>query len=258
MPMPKSLQHLFFDAILDPNISLDKHISSKHLEARLAIYRNNVRGNLVNALRVTFPGVWKLLGEECANSVAYAFIINKKNFPSSGCLDDWGEHFPEFLASLPELSELTYLEDYAIYEWNKQLIYNATGGKTLLETTALSAISEEDFARLRVYFTPCVSFFKSSSPIDQIEEMLNEANNEGIKLETRNSYCIIHRFNDQILSYWIEEGLFAFLYMLHQGKTFEQASTKAVDRFPNFDIVQAIFFMLSKRLLSHYMLVETD
>lgn len=258
MPMLKALQETFFNAILDKDAPMQEAISSNYAQERFLIYRNNIQGNLCNTLKVTFPGIWQLLGEECAESVAKAFVSKKAAFPNSGCLDDWGESFPQFLSTLEALKSIPYITDYALYEWNKQLAYNAISSKSALEATGLSIVSEEMLNRLRVYFTPCTLFFQSSFPLDQVENMLENQNGAEISLENRSSYCIISRHNESIYSYWIEQGLFEFLKVLHSGKTLEEASLKVVSTFEDFDIVQAIFFMISKKLLSHYIVAEVE
>src|SRR6516165_909152 len=82
---------------------------------RLEVYRNTFAGVLVNALRLSYPAVQKLVGEAFFEGAARAFIAGHP--PASACLDDYGAAFPEFLAAFSPASSLAYLSDVARLEW---------------------------------------------------------------------------------------------------------------------------------------------
>lgn len=121
-PIPdlRTLQeHLFKAITTDDEKQLLPFIKPSHIpeSARFKVYKNTSFENLCNALKITFPGIWKLIGEECARSVSYVFTKDIKNLPSNGYIDDWGRDFSKFLSTVSELSDLKYLEDYAEFEW---------------------------------------------------------------------------------------------------------------------------------------------
>ena len=65
-------------------------------EVRLNIYRNTFIGALTTALRLSFPAVHRLVGDEFFESAARIFIEEEP--PRSAYLDNYGTGFPEFLA----------------------------------------------------------------------------------------------------------------------------------------------------------------
>lgn len=82
---------------------------------RFAIYRNNWRSNLRQALRTGFPVVEQLVGAEFFTWLADNFI---DAHPSrSGNLDDYGVGFATFVRAFPALAELPYIGDVAELEW---------------------------------------------------------------------------------------------------------------------------------------------
>lgn len=84
---------------------------------RLAIYGNTCRSVLVHALRLSFPAVERLVGEEFFEGAAEQFIGSGDGVPRSAWLNDYGAEFPEFLASFAPAAEVRYLPDVARLEW---------------------------------------------------------------------------------------------------------------------------------------------
>jgi len=195
----KFIQKAFSDALLENGeISF---ISSDHPTARLNVYRHNVISNMSNALSITFPGVWKLLGEECANSLAHAFCQSKSNFPRSGCLEGWGRGFPDFLSQRKELASVPYIRDYALYEWLKHISYGAE--KTLYN---IDYVLNNRPAKL----PPDMFIFTSNFPIDKIQEVvdnpaLDYADGAGPV------FCVICRPVNKVVTTWVAEELYSLL-----------------------------------------------
>ena len=99
------------DAALPPPLIRDGHVGAS---ARLAIYRNNVIGNLTRALRLSFPAVERLVGEDFFAGAAQRFIEARP--PSVADLNQYGEGFADFLASFEAAASVPYLADVARLE----------------------------------------------------------------------------------------------------------------------------------------------
>jgi hypothetical protein len=85
---------------------------------RLSIHRNTARSALLNALRLSFPVVQRLVGETFFEGAAQCFIDEAPGgIPDSACLYDYGTEFAGFLESFPPAAELPYLGDVARLEW---------------------------------------------------------------------------------------------------------------------------------------------
>ncbi len=85
---------------------------------RLSIYRNTCRSTLVNALRLSFPAIRQLVGEEFFDGTAQCFIDEAvSGMPRSAWLYEYGGEFAAFLESFRPAAELPYLNDVARLEW---------------------------------------------------------------------------------------------------------------------------------------------
>src|SRR2546426_7187421 len=74
---------------------------------RLRIYRNTCRSTLIEALRMTYPAVQRLVGRDFFDMAAARYAGTHP--PQSGYLNEYRGEFPEFLAPLGPGSELPYL-----------------------------------------------------------------------------------------------------------------------------------------------------
>src|SRR3989441_9458111 len=82
---------------------------------RLRIYRNTCRSSLIEALRMTYPAVERLVGRDFFDMAAARHA--GPHPPQSGYLNEYGGEFPEFLAAFGPAGELPHLPDVARLEW---------------------------------------------------------------------------------------------------------------------------------------------
>jgi len=236
----KLTQAAFFEAVLG---------NTEPQNERLRVYRNTIMGNYCHALAVTFPGVWQLLGAECADSVAYAFFQQPQNCPNSGCLDDWGSEFPNFLASLEPLKSVPYIHDYAEYEWHKHHVYFAPS-TDVLDASTLATLTPEEQTALRFQFLPYVHFYQSEFPLDQIDHLVENPEADGITLSAEPARAIITRSHEGTVTLWVTQSIWEFMNNLREGKTLEAAADEQSQRDPEFDLVSAMQLLFSYPLLA--------
>ncbi|UYH54851.1 DNA-binding domain-containing protein [Qipengyuania sp. SS22] len=109
-------QEAFLGAILDDTAPLPPGWDAERAPG-LAIYRNNYRSALIEALRTTFERTERLVGEAAFHRAAAHHCIAHP--PSSWTLDRAGAGFPETCAQLfardPDVAELAALE-WAMHE----------------------------------------------------------------------------------------------------------------------------------------------
>ena len=133
--------------------------------ARLSIYRNTAAGTLTGALRLTFPAVLKLVGEEFFEGAARAFV---DRHPAQGAwLDDYGARFVSFIAQFPAASSVPYLPDVAALEWAVSQALHAPDVPAM-DPARLAALSEPQSERLRLVPHPALSLVRAGSPADAI------------------------------------------------------------------------------------------
>ena len=110
------LQSEFMRCLVDSeSTELLAMIEGADVARRFAVYRNNWRSNLRQALRTGFPVVEQLVGAEFFTWLADHFIAAHPS--RSGNLDDYGVEFAAFIRAFPALAELPYLGDIAELEW---------------------------------------------------------------------------------------------------------------------------------------------
>src|SRR5215470_5774758 len=116
---------------------------------RLSIYRNTSRTALTNALRLNFPAVQRLVGEDFFEAAADTFITREP--PQTAWLDLYGETFPEFLQRFEPAAVLIFLPDVARLERAVCRALHAVDAEPLDYSQILEI---ESSAQQRVRFTP--------------------------------------------------------------------------------------------------------
>jgi hypothetical protein len=133
--------------------------------ARFAIHRNNAAVTLIEALRLIYPVVDKLVGAEFFAGAARAFIA--RHPPRTACLNDYGAEFADFLAAFPAAAGLAYLSDVARLEWAVNGSLNAPD-EAALAPAALATLGESARGRVRFVPHPAVRLLTVSYPADAI------------------------------------------------------------------------------------------
>lgn len=142
----------FMAHVLAEDHALPDGWSERHA-AGLAIYRNNYRTSLVEALRSTYERTAAYVGEDAFRQAAAHHLITHP--PKSWTLDRAGDGFPETLRDLfksdPEVAELGWLEAamHTAFVAADAAPLDAAG---FGEATAL--FSEDDWSDMRLRFLP--------------------------------------------------------------------------------------------------------
>jgi Putative DNA-binding domain len=111
MPPLAELQRSFVQSVMTGDVPAALFIGRVPFADALAVHRGTIMAVLVNALRLSYPTVDALVGNDCFDQIATVFAEN--NPPKTACLAAYGEGFADFLAECPTLSSLGYLPDIA-------------------------------------------------------------------------------------------------------------------------------------------------
>jgi hypothetical protein len=132
---------------------------------RLDIYRNTFVAGVTKALRLSFPAVHRLVGDDFFAGVAAVFIAQDP--PRAACLDDYGAEFPPFLHGFPAAASLEYLADVARLEWAVSRAIHAPDVAPL-DLARLQALRPEE--KIHVCFVPhpSVALLRLDYPVDSI------------------------------------------------------------------------------------------
>lgn len=254
MNIIERIQKDFYKNVLNKNSkTVYRHLVDKNnVKDRFSIYRNTVIENLRHALALTFPDTWKILGTACADSVARTFILKEKSLPMTGCLDDWGADFPQYLAKIETLRELPYIKDIATIEWYRHRSYCAANTKPLT-MRKLKKTLQGDMEKLQFIFRPCVFLHPSNYCLQPIINLLTTPHaTHTITAEAKPSFALITRNNNTIQIKWLSYELFKLLFLLHHQQPLLQAYASVLDESPHFDLTQAIDFMIEQKLIWKY------
>jgi hypothetical protein len=187
-------------------------------EAALAIYRNTCLSSLVNALRLSFPAVQRLVGAEFFEAAAREFI--RSHPPASAYLNDYGAEFAAFLRAFAPAAQLAYLGEVAQLEWAVNRALHAEDLPSL-SLTRLAGLDEAAMARVRFRAHPGLSLLRMEFPVDAIWRAVldqNEAAMAGIDLASAPVHLLIERDAAGVQVRRMERAAWDFIALLCAGR----------------------------------------
>jgi hypothetical protein len=191
--------------------------------ARLSIYRNTSVSTLTAALRLNYPAVHKLVGDEFFEGTARIFI--GKHRARSACLDDYGQGFGAFLAQFPPASSLPYLPDVAELEWAVSRALHAPEAAAL-DLERLSSLATDASASLRLLAHPALSLVGTDAPADAIWHAVLEGDDAAmgaIDLSDRPVYLLVERRDSSVCMQRLSKAAWRFTAALCDGASLSAA-----------------------------------
>jgi hypothetical protein len=225
----RDLQRQFMNGVLDRAVVA----GLKPAEA-LSIYANNARVNFTQTLKLTYPALWRLVGEDYFRQCARAFQGLRPS--SSGDLQHVGEGFSRFLADLHADDEFSYLADVARFEWAYQEAL-VEAELPALDLSRLATVRPERYLELRFRLQPSARLVDSRFPVFRIWEanVADPASEELINLEAGFDRLLVLRAFKAVRVHRLTTGEFAFLAQLTLGAQFGAAVDAATLADVDFD-----------------------
>ena len=143
--------------------TLPEGITAQHKDEaarRFGVYRNTVSVGLTEALAQRFPVIRRLVGAEFFGALAQIYQADYP--PTSPVLFEWGQTFPNFLASVPPLTAYPYMADVARIELARGQAYHAADADPI--TPQQIADAADDPAQSRLSLHPSVQVLHLSHP----------------------------------------------------------------------------------------------
>jgi Putative DNA-binding domain len=161
-------------------------------ERRLTIHRRHYETSLVNALLQKFPATAWLVGTPLLTVAALRFV--RVHPPAKPCIAEYGEGFPEFLATMPEGQNLPYIRSFTELEWHLGQIAVATDGPAV-KLADLTSFDIDQLPDLRLRCQSGLRYLMTDWPVDKLIKLFlsNSApdslalNRERLRLELRGS-----------------------------------------------------------------------
>ncbi|MGF6734971.1 hypothetical protein OKW50_007143 [Paraburkholderia youngii] len=191
--------------------------------ARLNIYRNTAEGVMVNALRLAFPAVQRLLGAEFFEGAVRLFIRTAP--PRSAWLDEYGAEFPTFLAQMPQLSSVPYVVDVAQLECQVNGVLHAPDIAPL-DPACLAGLNEDALGSLRLSLHPATRLLRCDSPADTIWRAVlqqDDAALRAIVLADGPVHLLVQRVNEGVDTLRLCTGEWRISKALFAGEALDAA-----------------------------------
>ncbi|HVC52595.1 MAG TPA: DNA-binding domain-containing protein [Stellaceae bacterium] len=204
--------------------------------ARLQVYRNTALVTLTTALRLCYPAVQRLVGDEFFDGAAMLFIAAQP--PQSAYLDAYGEAFAEFLADFPPAASLRYLPGVARLEWAVNRALHAPDIAPL-DLLRLAAIDPANHPQVVLTPHPAVGLVHDAAPVDAIWRAVlaqDDAAMAAIDLDAGPVWLLVERGRLGIEVERIEAEAWQFTAALFAGRSIDDA----VAAFPGAEPVQLI------------------
>ncbi len=214
---------------------------------RFAVYRNNVFVSLVDALKARFPAVQNAVGAEFFTSLARDYAGS--NVPTSPLMMQYGDSFPDFIATFPPLVDYPWMADLARVECAITQSYHAADA-TPLGPEAFAAIAPDDVDQLRFTLHPALKNVASPFPVVTLWQI-----NSGQKAvapidDVQAETALIHRPRFTVSVKAVSPSGGAFLNALHAGHTLGEAASIAEASDPSFDVTAHLHLMIAERLIT--------
>jgi hypothetical protein len=230
-------QARFIKALTTPNenrfLAKEAGQAGAPFARRMDVYRNNVYSSLIQALRDTYPVVHKLVGEEFFSGTARVYLEN--NLPTSPCLFEFGNDFPDFLAKFEPAKSLPYLPDVARLEALYLKTYNAADS-VAMPREILQALSPEAMEMAVIQLCPTLFLMESRYSVFDIW-LAHQSDNIPSKLNVDKpqvGWC--HRKGLGVEIEPLSAGNYAMICELSARVPFGIAVERAVAVDPAFDL----------------------
>jgi putative DNA-binding protein len=192
-------------------------VSAGWLPDTVSIYRNTVLVGLTKTLRLSYPVVLKLVGEDFFEAAALEFI--RRTPPQVAYLNQYGGGFDTFLRGFPPARGLSYLPDVARLEWAVNCALHAADCEKL-DLRQLECIAPDKQDRVTFKFHPSVSLLNLAYPVDAIWHAVIDGSDSAlaeIDIDAGPVWLMVGRRDTRVTVECIERGSWQLAQQLLSG-----------------------------------------
>lgn len=212
---------------------------------RLDIHRNNTMIGLGSALADAYPVVARLVGPECFEGLARAYV--RTHPPSKAPLIRFGLDFPSFLTHQPLAESLPYLADVARLEAAWLHAYHAAEAIPL-DPARLAEIPPQRLGDLRFTLHPSHRFLASAWPVNLIWRANLDEDMTPVSLDQGGRHLLVFRPEAEVEILELSPGGFSFLMALALSQCLEAAWDSALAVEADFDLQGELARLLAARI----------
>jgi hypothetical protein len=221
----RNVQRIFARALAgDTGVAFEELVASGGIPSteRVQVYRNNIRATFLGVMQVAYPVVERLVGCAYFRQLISDF---QGRYPSrSGDLQSIGHEFAPYLANCFDGTRFAYLKDVAALETAYQEVLVAADHAPF-DVSRLAAVSDSDYAGLRLLLHPAARLLESRYPLIRIwrANRAETLDASPIDLDAGGEHILLTRPTLAVRMDRIERADFVFLDELSGGATLEQA-----------------------------------
>jgi hypothetical protein len=225
-------------------------------EPRLAVYRNTVAKGCADAIAAQFPTVLAVVGEAWLRDAAVIFA--RAHPPVSPSLADYGEAFPEWLASFPPAADLPWLRGLGHIDWAWRGALFAPD-LTPLTAEAVAALSPADFARVVAELHPAARLLGFDDGAPALWQALQgETPPARIELSPEPQGLLITRPAFEVRTLLLGAGGQAFLAACEAGQSLAGAGEAALRAEPELALAELFSHLLGAGAFARLRTLRSD
>lgn len=203
---------------------------------RFDVYRNNVFASLTACLAARFPVVARLVGEKFFAAMARVFI--ERWPPTSPALIEYGEAFPQFLATFAPAQSLPYLPDVARLEWRIACAYHAADARPV-GAAVLAQLGEHALDAALDLHPACALLASHHAVFSIWRTNAHDASVRPVDASQAEAVLIVRPLYE-VSVFSVGMGTYAFVAALAAGHSLELAAELAVQIDATFDLGAAL------------------
>jgi hypothetical protein len=246
--MPALSEHLSdFARVIVHGDAPSSRIAAGHQEysvdVAVAVYRNNYRGNLHDALAGAYPVVEQLVSKDFFRLITRQFIGQHDS--RSGNLHHYGVEMAGFLAAFEPARALPYLSDVAALEWACHRAYFADDAAAL-DIGKLAQLPAEQYPELILHIHPACRLLRSSYPVAAIWHAHQPGADSDFRIDLDTGSCnaLVGRKDDVVLVGELSDAEAAWLNRIQSGASLGAATDSALELRSDFDLQSALLKLL--------------
>lgn len=199
-----------------------------------AICRNTCLKACADALAAQLPSVLRLLGEDCFQALATAYV--RTSPPRDGRLLAYGQGFAEHLAAWPAVADWPYLPAMARLDWLWAEAHTAADAPTLAPD-ALARLEASDLDRLCLRPYPATRWLADTRwPIHHLWRAAREGWGPAQPPAWVGEAVLLTRPLGAVLADALSPGAHALLDGCQAGQSIANAVSAALDTEPTLDL----------------------
>jgi hypothetical protein len=215
---------------------------------RFGIHQRHYDTSLVDALLARYPATVWLVGSVLVTAAARAFVQVRP--PRKPCIAEYGEDFPDCLASGPGAEDLPYLPEFMALEWRVGRV--SIGADR--EGVTFSQLADTGPALLpqcRLVLQTAVAYLHVNWNVDELmTAYLSGTPPDRFELHAGDVWLEVRGNRGDVRMTRLTHATFAFRAALKQEQSVGHAAASALDVDASFDPGQALIAVATDELVA--------